>query len=137
MAWPARKYFDELIRTAERYLHLARIIRLEIGTNRALIDIEGQWGEHRIVLSEIHRPDGSVRYAYYALDRNNRLVIGFDNSSDIQAIKMRFGNEWRQHLHEEVPHKHDSQGNLQLTDEMDANQFVNWLQTNLPSKIEK
>lgn len=137
MAWPARRHFDELIQTTERYLHQPRIIRLEIGAQRALIDIEAQWGGHRIVLPEIHRPDGSLRYVYYALDRNNRLVIGFDNSSDIQAIKMRFWNEWRQHLHEEVPHKHDSQQNLQLTNTMDAIQFVNWLQTNLPSKTEK
>ncbi|MBX3052117.1 MAG: hypothetical protein KF753_11615 [Caldilineaceae bacterium] len=134
MAWPARRYFDGLIRDLGDFLRDVRVTRLEIGSERALIDVEGMWGEHRIILSEIHRPDGSSRYAYYILDSENRLVAGFDNSSDVQAIKMQYDTDWRQHLHEEIPHRHDGQKNMRLTDKIDASRFLAWLQTNFPSK---
>ncbi len=130
MAWPTRRHFDELIRNTERRLQQVRIVRLEIGSQRALIDVEGLWGNYRIILSEIHRPDGSLRYAYYVLDNENRLVVGFDNSSDVQALKMRYGDDWREHLHEEIPHSHDSHHELRLTGEINVFRFFDWLQTN-------
>ena len=65
MAWPSRGYFDQLIHLIRQYLRSERTVRYEIGEQRALFDIEGLWDTYRIVLSEIHRPDGSRRYAYY------------------------------------------------------------------------
>jgi len=123
MAWPARRHFDALVEQVEQHLYSTRIVRLSFGEKRALIDLERTWDDHRVILSEIHRPDISRRYAYYVLDSDNQMVVGFDNSSDVLAIKMRFGDDWRQHLHEEVPHLHDDQTSVQLTDEMDVSRF--------------
>lgn len=134
MAWPARRHFDTLVQQAEQSLHSIHIVRLSFGQERALIDLEGMWGEYRIILSEIHRSDTSRRYAYYVLNSENRMLVGFDNSSDVLAIKMRYGDDWRQHLHEEIPHLHDDQNSLQLTDQMDISQFFKWLRTNLPDR---
>ncbi len=131
MAWPSRGYFDQLIHLIRQYLRSERIVRYEIGEQRALFDIESLWDTYRIVLSEIHRPDGSRRYAYYVLDNGNQLIVGFDNSADAQAIRLRYGDEWRQHIHEEIPHTHDVNRQIRLTDEMTVQRFFEWLQTEL------
>ena len=132
MAWPARGHFDQLIHVAARYLRDQRVVRDEIGEQRALLDIEGLWRGYRIILSEIHRPDGSRRYAYFVLDTENQSIAGFDNSADVQAIRMCYGDEWRRHIHEEIPHSHDVHQKIRLTDEMTALRFFDWLQTELP-----
>lgn len=135
MAWPARRHFDQLIHLAGQHLRSARVVRYEIGEQRALLDIEGLWINYRIVLSEIHRPDASRRYAYYLLDNANQPIIGFDNSADTQAIRLRYGSYWRQHIHEEIPHTHDVNRKIHLTDEMTVQRFFEWLQTELPKTI--
>jgi len=99
---------------------------------RSLIDFEGRWGIYRIIISEIHVADGSVRYAYYVLDAENRLFQGFDNSPDIRASKQRYGPDYRQHLHERVPHQHSSEDTLTLTEPMNFDAFMAWLTSHLP-----
>ncbi len=133
MAWPSGKHFETLIAQAYHVLSEVRLIRHDVGLHRALIDLEGQWGvDYRVIASEVHRADGSVRYAYYILDTDNQLQYGFDNSPDIQAVKLHYGAEWKAHLHEEIPHQHDADGNLTLTpDPMTFEIFLNWLVNHL------
>lgn len=127
MAWPSRKHIEDLIRTARAVLTGVRIVRHDVGLRRALIDLEGQWDKYRVIVSEIHRADGTVRYAYYVLDSENRLLHGFDNSPDTLAIKLRYGVDWKSHLHEEIPHRHDANRNLVLTTPMTFEAFIEWL----------
>jgi hypothetical protein len=132
MAWPPGKHIESVIAHAEEWLTNVRIVRHDESLNRALIDLEGQWKEYRIIVSEIHRADNRVRYAYYLLDSNNQLVHGFDNSPDIFAIKLKYGAEWKSHLHEEVPHQHDKNQNLTLTSiPMTVETFFEWVSRNL------
>jgi hypothetical protein len=128
MAWPPGEHFDTLIDKARQVLTGVHIIRYDVSLRRALIDLEGQWGSYRTIVSEVHRTDGSVRYAYYLLDRENRLVHGFDNSPDTLAVKLQYGVDWKSHFHEEVPHQHDANRNLALTPvPMTFDAFIEWL----------
>jgi hypothetical protein len=103
-----------------------------VSLHRALIDLEGRRFGFRIIVSEIHRIDGSIRYAYYVLDSENRLVQGFDNSPDVTAIKQRYGVDWKSHIHDEVPHQHDANHSLALTqDVITFEMFIEWLNSNL------
>ena len=90
-------------------------------------------GHIRIIISESHVADGSVRYAYYVLDAENRLFQGFDNSPDIRASKQQYGPDYRQHLHERVPHQHSSEDAVTLTEPMTFDAFIAWLTSHLPT----
>lgn len=133
MAWPTRTHFNQLIFDASELLSDLVVLRNEIGLNRSLIDLEGTWHHLRIIVSEIHRPDGSVRYAYYVLDGRNHMIIGFDNSSDIQAIRLLYRNDWRNHLQEEIPHCHNNRGEVSLTEPMSFDLIFSWLKRNEPN----
>lgn len=132
MAWPPGKHIENLIFRANQLLVDCTIVRHHESLHRALIDLEGRWQDYRIILSEIHRIDQSVRYAYYVLDNEGGLIHGFDNSPDNQAIRLKYGLKWKQHLHEEIPHQHDADRNLTLMPvPMTFETFADWLTSNL------
>lgn len=132
MVEPVGAALDALIAKARTALQEVRLVRRDERPTRALIDLEGRFRSYRIIISEIHLADGHVRYAYYVLDAENRLVQGFDNSPDIRAIKLRYGKDYRQHLQERVPHQHSAGDALTLTEPMNFDAFVVWLGSNLP-----
>ena len=132
MDFPVGEHIDRLIAVAQANLSNMRIVRRDERPARALIDLEGQWGIYRIIISEIILPGGDIRYAYYVLDADNCLVHGFDNTPDVRAIKQRYGRDYRQHLGERIPHKHDASDVLSLTEPMTLESFITWLQENLP-----
>jgi len=50
----------------------------------------------------------------------------------IISIKQKYGLQWKAHLYTEVPHQHDSEGNLTLTPlSMTSETFVTWITDNL------
>lgn len=136
MAWPPGDYFENLIRKAQQILSDVHVNRFDISVNRGLIDLEGRLRNNRVIISEIHRMDGTIRYAYYMLDQENRLIHGFDNSPDVAATRLGFSQEWKSHLREEIPHQHDQNHNLTLTEEaMTSSAFLEWLAKNDQSNI--
>jgi hypothetical protein len=117
---------------ARQILTDVHIIRQDVDEGRALVNFEGKWREYRVTVQEIHRADGSMRYSYYILNKNNRLVCGFDNSPDRSAIQLRYGLDWIAHQHEEIPHQHDANHKVTLTaTPMTFETFVEWLRGNL------
>ncbi len=99
---------------------------------RAVIKLEGIWKNYRVIMSEVHRADGTTCYAYYVLTQDNQLVHGFDNSGDRTAVKLRYGTDWKSHQHEEIPHQHDAKGSITLTPvPMTFETFIEWLIDNL------
>ncbi len=95
MARIYREHIERLIEQAEAFLKDVSILRYDRGNSRAIIDLEGYWKGCRIIVSEIHRADRNIRYAYYVLDRYNKVVNAFDNSPDILAIKQKYGSNWK------------------------------------------
>ena len=137
MAWPAEAHFRTLIAQARQWLTDVYIIEYDVTSPiRAILKLEGTWHRYRLIVSEIHRPDNTVRYAYYVLDQNNRHVHRFDNSSDKRAIRLRYGADWKGHQYEEVPHQHDATGNVTLSPTpMTFEIFIEWLADNLADPI--
>lgn len=129
MAWPPGKHIEALIAAASQKLTDVRIMRREVGLSRALIDLEGQWGRYRVIVSEIHRADGSLRYAYYVLDEENRLIYGCDNSPDNAVTRLRYGADWKSRLHEEIPHEHDAAQRVALAaSPMSFESLIEWME---------
>lgn len=129
MAWPPRKHIESLIEKARQFLTHFHIVRQDLGAARALIDLEGRFGRFRIIVSEIHRDDNSVRYAYYVLTDANQLVRGFDNSPDAQVTRLKYGASWKLHLNEDIPHQHNADRSLSLTSApMTFDLFIEWLE---------
>ncbi|MCI5188731.1 MAG: hypothetical protein D3905_02810 [Candidatus Electrothrix sp. AS4_5] len=132
MAWPPGEHLENVIAQVRLVLEDVNIVRHDINQVRAILDIEGRWRDYRIIVSEIHRTERDVRYAYYALDHTNKLVHAFDNSPDNVAIKQRYGTQWKNHLHEEIPHQHHSDGTLTITPEpITFTTFIAWLEMEL------
>lgn len=128
MAWPPGEYFETIIRKAKDFFGDVQIERYEIGDLHGLLDFECRWKHYRIIISEIHRRDGSWRYAYYVLDNENKIVHAFDNSPDISAVKQKYGSDWAPHFHEEIPHEHDGSGNILLSStSLSFAEFVSWV----------
>ncbi len=128
MVEPSRDTFDLLILKARRILNDVRVTKRDERRNRSLLELEGKYKNFRIIISEIRFPNGSVRYAYYVLDKQNRVVRGFDNSPDIRALKLRYESEYKYHLHERIPHAHTTDDEVELTEHYDFDSFLSWLQ---------
>lgn len=132
MAWPVEEHFQQLVEYAHRVLREVRILRRdEDNPERAFIYLEGKWQDYRVMVSEIHRRDGSVRYGYYVLDKDDQQVVGFDNSSDATARRLKYGPAASTHLHEELSHQHTPDGDIRLTEMMDFEGFLAWVEKNL------
>ncbi len=91
MAWPAKKHIERLIAQARKYLTNVQINVYDYDQEllRSVIKLEGIWKNYRVIMSEVHRVDGTTCYAYYVLTQDNKLVHGFDNSGDRTAVKLR------------------------------------------------
>ncbi len=118
-----RSHFGRVIDLVFDYLSDVVIIQNEITSNRAILEIHAQFGDWAVRLKEI-RADAGDSYAYYAL-RAGRVIIGFDNYADLNAIKAKYGRDYRRHLEEQIPHKHSrDKQHVELTDPFTAREFI-------------
>jgi hypothetical protein len=131
MAGSSSEIINALIAEAKQALTDFKLIDRDVNEKRALIKFEGQWQKYRLVISEVHRPDGTRRYTYYVLNRNNKHIHRFDNAGDKKAIKLRYGPNWKSHQHTEIPHQHNAHGQITLTEVMTFETFIQWLKDNL------
>ncbi len=131
MAWPAGTHLKDLIVQFNRNFQQVRIRKQDQDDIRAFVELEGWWKDYRIIVSEIHRRDGTVRYTYYVFNPNWQRIYGFDNSADNDAIRLKYGPAATSHLHEELPHQHTPDGDIRLTDWVEFEGFLAWVQENL------
>ena len=123
---------DTIREDFERIAALARLkleqveINQEIDSDRAILTIQGQFSLYRIVLKETISAKGR-RYAYYIL-ADNRVMLGFDNHADRQALRLKYGDDYINHLTDLIPHQHSAhKASLILTPSWKAEQFLNKL----------
>jgi len=134
MAWSSQEIVNHLIAQVRQALVEVRIIDIDTDEHRTLVKLEGRWQNYRLIVSEVHRSDETVRYTYYALDENNNHIHRFDNAGDKKALKLRYGADWKAHQYEEIPHQHDTEGIVTLTaTPMTFERFVEWLTNSLMS----
>ncbi len=98
---------------------------------RAILRLEARYDIYRIIATELL--DSSARkYRYYVLS-DSRVEVGFDNSPDPRALRLKYGRIGEQHVGELIPHMHlANKTGLRLTDEMTFQEFVTWLNQHLP-----
>jgi len=126
---------------AEIANYFASIIELAVATfeavqlttdftpKRSILRIEATYGEYRVLTTELFS-DNLRKYRYYLL-KSNYVEAGFDNSPDPRAIRLKYGMIGPDHAGEHVPHLHQAnKTELTLTDEIDFQAFVQWLEKN-------
>jgi len=114
--------FADIIALARARLTQVRVEE-DSEADRAILAIEGRFGEYRVVLKEVINPQRR-RYAYYVL-QGERLILGFDNHADRTALRLKYGDAFTSHIFDLVPHRHgpDKTPTI-LTEPWDAVRFL-------------
>jgi hypothetical protein len=117
-------HFDELILLARAHLTDVEVVRRDVTSRRAILELRGTWERYTI------RPDGR-EYRYYVFD-GTYIVAGFNNHADLSAIRLRYGADWMQHRYEPISHLHlENKTKLELTEKITCQQFLTWMELNL------
>jgi hypothetical protein len=128
-----RADFARLIRLAYEKLEQVNISQ-EIEQTRAILKIDGQHSPYRIVMKETIT-SSARRYSYYILV-DNRVMIGLDNHADRHALRLKYGDNFTDHLTELIPHQHGvDKRTVNLTKIWTGEQFLDKLD-DLIAKIE-
>ena len=123
-------HFDGLILLARAHLASVEVVRRDVTSRRAILELRGSWERYTIRLVEIVTPDGR-EYRYYVFD-GTYIVAGFDNHADLSAIRLCYGADWKQHRYEPIPHLHlENKTKLELTEDMTCQQLLTWMELNL------
>jgi hypothetical protein len=97
---------------------------------RAIVRIQARYGPYRIFVTEL-RDAITHKYRYYVL-QGQAVIVGFDNSPDPRALRLRYGRIGNEQVRETVPHQHaENKTQVLLTKEFFFSDFVSWLQENL------
>lgn len=124
-------YFDRIIAQCQALCERATPVTRDERPARALLKITATYGSYTLHILDIVFPDGSRKYAYYVL-QNDTVIVGFDNTPDPEALQLKYGARYTQHRLETIPHIHTANKTVvALTDEIDFDQFVVWIQENL------
>jgi hypothetical protein len=101
-------------------------MRLESASERALWEAQGTYKGFDIRLKEIVTRTGRM-YSYYVLAQSE-VVMGFDNYSDRRALEQKYGEDFKSHLFELIPHMHGPRkATMALTEEMSLEAFLELL----------
>jgi hypothetical protein len=99
----------------------------DVSVDRAILTIEGRLDRYRILIKETVNPT-QRRYAFFIL-LGNRVMLGLDNHADRQALRLKYGDDFADHIHELIPHRHGpDKVTTELTEEWTAQQFLNDLE---------
>ena len=104
MEAPTRSYFSALTAFAQDAIDSVSLSRLDFNPNRTIWEIHGRLGQLDIRLKEIFTQSGRM-YSYYVIDLGE-VLVGFDNYPDRRALEQKYGQDFRTHLCELIPHKH-------------------------------
>jgi len=126
------KYTERLINRVSEKLQEVQVTEHDENPDRLLLNISACYGKYDIRISEIIDAGGR-KYAYYVIC-SGEIIIGFDNSPDALALRLKFGSEAKKHWHVRIPHCHlENKTQTELTDEMTCQDFMDWLEHNLLS----
>ena len=127
------KYIKKILGQLSDKLDRVTVTEHDENPERVMLNISACYGDYDIRISEIEDAKGR-KYAYYAIIEG-QIVIGFDNSPDALALRLKFGSAAKDHWHERVPHCHkENKTQTELTDEITCQDFLDWLERNLQEK---
>ena len=123
------RHFDSIILLAQSSFEQ---VEFEVNSTpeRAILNLWAEHGRYRIFVTELFS-DKIRKYRYYVLC-GEWVEVGFDNSPDPRAIRMKYGKIGKEHAGENIPHLHlEDKSRLSLTEEMTFAAFVEWVRDNL------
>lgn len=91
MATPFTDACERIIALAQATLESITITRRDEDEFRAILKLIGQYQAYQVHLSEVLRPDGSCKYAYYIIQAG-QVLAGFDNAPDTEALRLKYGD---------------------------------------------
>ena len=119
----ARRHFEQILTLAHRNFSDVQVRFYDISARRAILKLTGAYGDKRVEITEILTPQVR-KYSYYLL-RSDLVLLGLDNSEDRQALRLKYGTEFVQHLYEPVPHLHtENKRKLTLTEQKSFADFM-------------
>lgn len=129
----AKHNFDDLIALAHANFDNIHSV-VDTTPSRSILRLTATFADYRIVVTELHRIvvtelRGEVmrKYSYYLL-ADDIVIVGFDNSADPRAIRLKYGTIGQEHVGNLVPHAHyENKSRLVLTEEMTFQDFVTWV----------
>jgi hypothetical protein len=121
-------HFDGIIELARQAFRQVKYT-IDTSPQRAILKLNARYDDLRLIVVELFS-DSQRKYRYYAL-REEWVTVGFDNSPDPRAIRLKYGRIGKEHVGELVPHLHlHNKTELYLTDDIMFADFVAWLQEN-------
>jgi hypothetical protein len=121
-----KRYFENIISLANRTFDKVEY-NLDSTPERAILKLQAAYGKLRVFVTELFS-DNARKYRYYIL-HGDWIIAGFDNSPDPRVIRKKYGKIGKEHVGEFVPHL-QNKTILSLTEEMDFQAFVRWLEEN-------
>lgn len=133
---PTVEHFDRVLTLCQTVCESVNLIIRDERPERALLKLITRYGDFDLYISEVVFPDESRKYAYYVLSQQ-KVIAGFDNAPDPAVLKLKYGSEYVQHRLELIPHMHGiGKMSATLTASMDVEQFLTWVQRNLPIRVD-
>jgi len=130
MAQEASRYFDDLIDFVRNSFEEVQVTLRDESDVRALLNVECRYGKHRVTIREI-LTGTSRRYSYYVL-LGEEVVYGFDNASDMTALRLKYGRDAKRHTGELIPHCHTQRKqDILLSEEYTCQKLVEWMRRNI------
>lgn len=117
----ARPYLERLLNQIRRTFTDVEVRNFDVSETRAVLEVRCTYGDKTIAVTEILTPNVR-KYSYY-LVQAGEVLIGLDNSADRRALRLKYGQDFAQHIHEPVPHRHVAD-QVELTDEMTFAEFA-------------
>ncbi|MCA9967369.1 MAG: hypothetical protein KC423_24140 [Anaerolineales bacterium] len=97
---------------------------------RSILRLQAMYGSFRLFVTELFS-ENRRKYRYYLL-KDNWVEVGFDNSPDPRALRLKYGQITTSQVGELVPHLHlANKTELFLTDEISYDEFLDWLSANI------
>lgn len=123
-------YFTDVIQLAHATFTDV-VVEIDATPVRALLRITAHYGPYRVFITELS-DRSSRKYRYYVL-QGDAVEVGFDNSADPRALRLKYGQIGEDHVGEYIPHLHRAnKTQLLLTEEINCVDFVHWLHQHLP-----
>jgi len=119
----AGSHFERLLKLARETFADVRILLWDITSDRSILKLRARYGEKEVAVSET-LTEATQRYSYYLFEQST-VLIGLDNYPDREALRLKYGSAFAQHLTERIPHAHGrDKHEVKLTGEKTFEDFV-------------
>lgn len=123
----SKQYFNFLKELIKQSFTSVKIVREIDYAEIKAIEIYAQYENYKIKIAESIGKEGR-KYSYYIL-KSNKVLGGFDNVSDVNALKLKYGDKkYKKYRYEKIPHFHSEDKQIvSLTDEIMCEEFIKWV----------